>query len=301
MEKWVRNFFLFLSQNRFLRKMAKRYGLRLGASRFVAGGTIAEATEVIRELNKQGLSVTIDYLGEFVEDEGEANERAKEAIAAIEAIRRENLDAQLSVKLTSLGLDLSESIVRDNMHRILRAAQENNVFVNIDMEDYSRCQKTLDLFQLLSKEYDQVGTVIQAYLYRAEQDVRSLNAPLRLVKGAYKESAEVAYPLKSDVDENLKNLIEIHLQSGNFTAVASHDEEIIAHTIQFVKEQGIPTHQFEFQMLFGIRSDRQLELVKEGYPMRVYVPYGSDWYGYFMRRLAERPANVLFVLKGLRG
>lgn len=282
--------------------MAKKYGLRFGASKFVAGETIEEAVKVIKELNQKGLSVTIDYLGEFVDSEKEANEMADNSIKAIQAIRREGLNSQLSLKLTSMGLDISDQLVLHNMRRIMEAAVENNVFVTIDMEDYSRCEKTLDIFKKLKSEYANIGTVLQAYLYRTEQDLQHLDeySPnLRLVKGAYKESAEVAFPVKADVDENFKKLIATHILNGNFTAVATHDDTIIEYMKQFVSEHQIDRDLFEFQMLYGIRSDRQLELVKEGYNMRVYVPYGTDWYGYFMRRLAERPANVAFVLKGI--
>jgi proline dehydrogenase len=170
------------------------------------------------------------------------------------------------------------------------------------MEDYSRCGKTIEIFKSLKKEYDNVGTVIQAYLYRTIKDIDDLNQfhpNLRLVKGAYKESPRVAFPEKKDVDENFKKIIKMHLVNGNYTAIATHDDAIIEFTKRFVKENNIPNGQFEFQMLYGIRPERQLELVKEGYKMRVYVPYGTDWYGYFMRRLAERPANVAFVLKGM--
>ena len=201
-----------------------------------------------------------------------------------------------------MGLDISESVVMNNMERILQTASERDIFVTIDMEDYERCQKTLDVFKALRKKYDNIGTVIQAYLYRTEQDIRDLNdynPNLRLVKGAYKEAEEVAFPLKKDVDENYKNIIKMHLLNGNYTAIATHDDAIIDYTKQLVKEYDIPNSQFEFQMLFGIRNERQLELAKEGYKMRVYVPYGTDWYGYFMRRLAERPANVAFVVKGI--
>ncbi|PLR82885.1 proline dehydrogenase [Bacillus canaveralius] len=302
MEQALRNFFLFLSKNKTLTKMAKKYGLRFGASRFVAGESIEQAVEVIKDLNQKGLVVTIDYLGEFVDNEREANEMADHSIEAIKAIGREKLDAQLSLKMTSMGLDISDEIVMQNMRRILDAAKENDVFVTIDMEDFSRCQRTIDIFKRLKAEYDHVGTVIQAYLYRTEGDIHDLNeySPnLRLVKGAYKEPAEVAFPDKQDVDENFKKIIGIHLLNGNYTAVATHDEAIIEYTKQLVKEHNLPNNQFEFQMLFGIRPDRQLELVQEGYKMRVYVPFGTDWYGYFMRRLAERPANVAFVLKGV--
>ncbi|CAM4048651.1 proline dehydrogenase [Bacillus manliponensis] len=298
----MRDSFLFLSKNKALTKLAKKYGLRFGAGRFVAGETIDLAVDVIKELNKKDLCVTIDYLGEFVDNEAEANEMADQSIEAIRAIGRENLDSQLSLKMTSMGLDISDELVMNNMRRILDAAKENNVFVTIDMEDYSRCGKTIDIFKKLKEEYDNVGTVIQAYLYRTEKDMDELNAyspNLRLVKGAYKESEEVAFPEKRDVDENFKKIIKMHLLNGNYTAVASHDEAMIEYTKQLAEEYNIPRDQFEFQMLYGIRTERQLELVKEGYKMRVYVPYGNDWYGYFMRRLAERPANVAFVLKGM--
>jgi proline dehydrogenase len=302
MEQVMRDFFLFLSKNRGLTKMAKKYGLRFGASRFVAGETIDMAVEKIRDLNSKNLAVTIDFLGEFVDNEKEANEMADNSILAIEAIGKHHLNSQLSLKMTSMGMDISEEVVMRNMRRILEAAKRNNVFVTIDMEDYSRCQTTIDIFKKLREEYDHVGTVIQAYLYRTENDINdldSLHPNLRLVKGAYKESPEVAFPEKQDVDENYKKIIKKHLLNGNYTAVASHDEAIIEYTKQFVKEHNISNDQFEFQMLYGIRNERQLELVKEGYKMRVYVPYGTDWYGYFMRRLAERPANVAFVLKGM--
>jgi proline dehydrogenase len=302
MEQLMRDFFLFLSKNKALTKLAKKYGLRFGASRFVAGETIAQAVEVIKQLNKKGLAVTVDYLGEFVDNEKEANEMANHCIEAIEAIGREKLNSQLSLKMTSMGLDISDELVMRNMRRILDTAKQHGVFVTIDMEDYSRCQKTLDIFKQLKTEYDNVGTVLQAYLYRTVSDIEDLkdyHPNLRLVKGAYKESPEVAFPDKKDVDENFKKIIKMHLLNGNYTAVATHDDAIIEYTKQLVKEYNIPNSQFEFQMLYGIRPERQEQLAREGYTMRVYVPYGTDWYGYFMRRLAERPANVAFVLKGV--
>lgn len=301
-EKTMRDFFLFLSKNKPATKAAKKYGLRFGAGRFVAGEEIEQAVEVIKKLNKEGLVVTIDYLGEFVDNEEEANFMTDNSIEAIRAIGREGLDAQLSLKMTSMGLDISDEVVMENMRRILDAAREEDVFVTIDMEDYARCGKTIEIFKILKSEYENVGTVIQSYLYRTEKDIEDLNAyspNLRLVKGAYKESPEVAYLDKKDVDGNLKKIIKMHLLNGNYTAVASHDEAIINYTKELVNEYGIPNTQFEFQMLFGIREELQRQLVAEGYKMRVYVPYGNDWYGYFMRRLAERPANVAFVAKGI--
>lgn len=302
MEKLLRKFFLFLSKNKALTKMAKKYGLRFGAARFVAGVTIEEAAEKIKALNDKGLVVTVDHLGEFIDDETEAIKSTEECIHAIKVIAKEELDAELSLKMTSLGLDISDELIMKNMKRIMEAGQEHNVIVTIDMEDFERCQKTLDIYTALKEEFENVGTVIQAYLYRAEEDIKKLSnlkPYLRLVKGAYKESPEVAFPAKEDVDENYKKIIQLNLEQGNYTAIASHDDAIIDFTKEIEKEQNIPRELFEFQMLYGIRNEMQESLVKEGYKMRVYVPYGADWYGYNMRRLAERPANVWFVLKSL--
>ncbi|CDQ19317.1 L-proline dehydrogenase [Halobacillus karajensis] len=304
MERILRNFFLFLSKNRFFTKLAKRYGLRFGAGKFVAGETVPDAVKTIQELNDKGMSVTIDHLGEFIDSESEAREAAENCIKAVEAIAEHKLDSQLSLKLTSMGLDISEGLVMENMRRILDVAQEKDVFVTIDMEDYERCEKTLSIFKSLRNDYEHIGTVLQSYLYRTVGDIEDLNQyhpNLRLVKGAYKESPKVAFPDKKDVDDNLKKIIRIHLLHGNYTAIASHDDEVIEYTKKLVKENNISRDLFEFQMLFGIRVERQKELVKEGYKVRVYVPYGNDWYGYFMRRLAERPANIAFVLKGVWG
>ncbi|WP_226669387.1 proline dehydrogenase family protein [Metabacillus litoralis] len=302
MEKLLRNSFMFLSRNKMLTRLAKKYGLQFGASRFVAGDTIGLAIKVIKELNQKGLVVTLDHLGEFIEDEEEARKMADHCIKTIQSIGKCELQSQLSLKLTSMGLDISDNVVIENMSRILEEAQKHNVFVTIDMEDHSRCEKTLKIFKQLKKEYDHIGTVVQAYLYRTVYDIDELNeykANLRLVKGAYKESPKVAFPEKAAVDENFKHIIKMHLLNGHFTAVATHDDKIIDYTKNLVKEYNIPKQQYEFQMLYGIRTEKQLELVKEGYQVRVYVPYGDDWYGYFMRRMAERPANVAFVAKGI--
>ena len=302
MEKVMRKFFLFLSDNKLFTKAARKYGLKFGAGRFVAGETVEEAAEAIRELNEKGLVVTLDYLGEFVSEESVARERADQCVEAIRVIGENNLNSQLSLKLTSLGLDISDELVRENLTKILEAGKEYNVFVTIDMEDFERLEKTLTLFEEFKQKYDGLGTVLQAYLYRVNDDVDRLskyNPNLRLVKGAYKESPEVAFPEKKDTDENYKKIIAQHLQLGNYTAIATHDDAIIDYTIKFTEEHNIPRDQFEFQMLYGIRNERQKELAEQGYKMRVYVPYGTDWYGYFMRRLAERPANVGFVVKGM--
>ncbi|MGO4888888.1 proline dehydrogenase family protein [Anaerobacillus sp. MEB173] len=300
MEKVMRHFFLYLAKNAYFKKAAKKYGLRLGAKRFVAGQSLEEAVAVIRKLNEQGIAVTVDHLGEFVRNEVETKKAVCHCLAAIRGMVNEELDAQISLKLTSLGLDISRELTLKNMRHILDKAKANNVFVTIDMEDYSRCQATLDIFKKLKKEYDNLGTVLQAYLYRTEKDIQELSqlqSHLRLCKGAYRESPAVAFPQKANVDESFKRMIKAHLLSGSYTAIATHDEKIISYTKQLISKYQIPKEQFEFQMLYGICHDLQLQLVNEGYRTRVYVPYGSDWFGYFMRRLAERPANVWFVLK----
>jgi proline dehydrogenase len=303
MEQLMRDFFLFLSKNKTLNAAAKKWGLRFGASRFVAGETVEEAIRNVRELNKKGLVCTLDHLGEFVFSVEEANESADYCIKTLEAIASSGVDCNLSLKMTQLGLDISRDLCMSNMRRILDVAKKNgNIFVRIDMEDYAHNEITLDILNELLEDYDNVGTVIQAYLYKSADDIEKLKdkrVNLRLVKGAYKESPEVAFPNKADVDENFKKIIKQHLLNGNYAAVATHDDNIINYVKRLEKEYNIPRTQFEFQMLYGIRPETQVELAREGYKMRVYVPYGNDWFGYNMRRLAERPANVAFVLKGI--
>ena len=283
-----------------MNKVAKKWGLRLGASQVVAGSTIEAAIATVRELNKKGLVCTLDHLGEFVSSREEALEATEYNMRTLEAIAESGVDSNLSVKLTQLGLDIDDTFCLGNVLRVVEAAKRTNNFVRIDMEDYSHCQKTLEILRELSKFYDNVGTVIQAYLFRSQQDMIDLRGkPLRLVKGAYKELPEVAFQDKKEVDENYFNLIKLHLLNGSYTAIATHDHEIISKVIAFVKEHEISSNQFEFQMLYGFRTDMQLQLVQEGYKMRVYVPFGDDWFGYYMRRLAERPQNVAFAFRGL--
>jgi proline dehydrogenase len=302
METILRNTFQFLGKNRTVQRMARRYGLKFGASRFVAGETIEQAIRTVRNLNEDGMMVTLDHLGEFVGTEEEAVESASMCVRTLEAIASSGVVSNLSLKMTSLGLDISKELCMRNMRNILDTARRHGNFVRIDMEDYAHCQMTLDIFHQLRAEYDNVGIVIQAYLYRSEQDIHDLNGlkpNLRLVKGAYKESPKVAFPEKQKVDDNFKKIIKQHLTYGNYTAIASHDAAIIADIKSFIQERGISRDTFEFQMLYGISEDLQRQLVNEGYRVRIYVPYGVDWFGYFMRRLAERPANVWFVLKNL--
>ncbi len=302
MELMMRNMFQFIGQNQSANKLAKKYGLRFGAGRFVAGETIGTAIEAVQKLNAEGKVVTLDHLGEFVYTEKEAAESTAMCLQTLDAIAEAGVTSNLSLKMTSLGLDISKELCLKNMRKILDRALLHNNFVRIDMEDYAHAQISLDIYRELRLDYENVGIVIQAYLYRTQQDIADLNeqkANLRLVKGAYKESPEVAFPEKKDVDENFKAIIKQHLLNGNYTAVATHDETMIEYTKEIVREHNIPNSQFEFQMLYGICEELQNKLVKEGFKVRVYVPYGNDWFGYFTRRLAERPANVWFVLKNL--
>lgn len=299
----LRSIFQNLSKNHAATKAAKKYGLRMGAERFVAGETLEDALAEVRKLNESGLKATLDHLGEFVSGREEARAAAGEVVKALEAIDATGLDANVSLKLTQLGLDLSYEMCRDNMRAIVAKAKQLGNFIRIDMEDYAHNEPALTMYQELRAEFgSHVGIVLQAYLYKTESDMdrlHSLAPNYRLVKGAYQEPPEVAYPAKADVDRNFIHIIEKQLQSNHYAAVATHDEQIIEHTKAFALNHSIPASQFEFQMLYGIRPQLQRKLAGEGYTVRVYVPYGTDWYGYFMRRLAERPENLSFVLKSM--
>ncbi|MED1747633.1 MULTISPECIES: proline dehydrogenase family protein [Bacillus] len=302
MESVTRNFFLFLSKSSLLNHIARNWGSAVASKKIIGGKNFESAIPVIKRFNNQGMAVTVDHLGEFVTKAEIANERTNECIQTIQQIAEAKLNSHVSLKMTSLGLDIDDDLVYRNMKSILDTAEKHRIMVTIDMEDEQRCQKTLDIFKEMKSQYEYVSTVLQAYLYRTEKDLDDLNELqpfLRLVKGAYKESAEVAYPIKKDVDQNYKKLIEKQLLTGNYTAIATHDDQMIEFTKNIVKKHNIQTSQFEFQMLYGMRSETQLALVKEGYQMRVYTPYGREWYGYYMRRLAERPANIAFALKGM--
>ncbi|WP_428911195.1 proline dehydrogenase family protein [Niallia sp. Krafla_26] len=298
-EKISRNFFLHVSKNILLNKAAKRWGLRLGASQVVAGDCIEQMVSKVKELNKDGFVCTLDNLGEFVMSKEEAVAATEQIIQTLEAISKNKLNSQLSVKLTQLGIDIDRKFCVQNMYRILNTAKKYQIFVTIDMEDYSHCELTLDVLAELRKTYNNVGTVIQAYLFRSVQDVKNLKGiPLRLVKGAYKESNNVAYQDKRLIDENLLELIKIHLLSKSYTAIATHDHQLIDRVKKIVEENEISPDQFEFQMLYGFRNELQQQLLSEGYRVRVYVPFGTDWFAYYMRRLAERPQNITFALRG---
>nr|WP_263326512.1 proline dehydrogenase family protein [Neobacillus sp. Marseille-Q6967] len=294
----LKDLFMGLSQNQFLNNAAKKYGLKLGAQSVVAGTNIEEVMKSIKELNAQGISCTVDNLGEFVFKEEEATEAKDQIIKVIEAIHQNNVDAHISLKPTQLGLDIEYSFCLNNLREIVDKANQYGIFVNIDMEDTGHLQATFDVLDDLSLEYDNVGTVIQAYLLRADEYLEKYkNYRLRIVKGAYKEPDEYAYQDKKEIDRNFVKLIEWHLLNGKFTSIATHDHNIINHVKAFVKKNNIPNDKYEFQMLYGFRKEMQLELAKEGYNFCTYVPFGNDWYGYFMRRLAERPQNLNLVAK----
>jgi len=294
-----RNFFLRISQSKPMNKAARKWGLQFGASQMVAGETIETAIKAVKNLNNKGLACTLDHLGEFVSSKEEASAATDYCVRTLHAIADANVECHLSVKMTQLGLDIDQQFCLDNMRKIVSTAKQYNNFVRIDMEDSARTQITLDILKELRKEFENVGTVIQAYLHRSEQDVKNLaGISLRLVKGAYKEPAEVAMQEKEEVDKNYMKIIKEHLRSGSYTAIASHDHNLFEKVKEFVKKENIPNSQFEFQLLYGFRNELQQSLVKEGYKVRVYVPFGDDWFGYFMRRLAERPQNISFALKG---
>lgn len=298
MANLTRDFFIALSNNEFLNENAKRWGFRLGAEKFVAGTNLAEAGQKVKELNEHGIATTLDNLGEFVNDRGEATEAKNQVLQVVEYIHQENLDSHISVKLTQLGLDIDKDFCIENMKEILAKANEYDIFVNLDMEKYMHYQPTLDILQELRKEYKNVGTVLQTYLYRTQDDLEDLkDVRLRIVKGAYKESEEVAYQSKEDIDANFLEVVKKRLLGDAFTSIATHDHNIINEVKKFVEENDIDKDKFEFQMLYGFRTEMQYGLAEEGYHFCTYIPFGDDWFGYFMRRLAERPQNLNLVLK----
>ena len=305
----LRAFFLYLSRNRALQNGFLSFPLsRRLSRRFVAGETLEEALGVTRNLNTRGMKVTLNHLGENVTNPEEAHRAAAEIVRILEAVHREGVDASVSVKLTHLGLDLGREIAAENLRWIVETAQNFGNFVRIDMESSAYTQVTLDLFYEMHAQYrGHVGIVIQAYLRRSEADIRQLietGANVRLCKGAYKEPAEIAFPKKRQVNENFFRLARLMLseealRKGAYPAFATHDERLIERILGLIRERNIPPDRYEFQMLYGIRRDLQEKLAKAGHRVRIYVPYGTHWYPYFMRRLAERPANVLFLVKNL--
>ncbi|HCI79312.1 MAG TPA: proline dehydrogenase [Ktedonobacter sp.] len=291
---------LYLAQNQNLRDFVVHNKATRGVSRrFVAGEVLNDAVHASDVLNKRGIQVALDLLGENVSDAQEAQAATQNYVAALDCIQQSGIDANISVKLTALGLDISQELCEENLCAILEHAKSLGIFVCIDMEGSDYTERTVDIALRMHRQFEQVGTVIQSYLYRSKKDVEQLieqGVRVRLVKGAYKEPASVAYQQKKDVDHNYIQLMMMLLARGNFPAIASHDEDILQAAHNFVRDHGISKSSFEFQMLYGIRRDLQEKLVQQGYNMRVYVPYGSQWYPYLMRRMAERPANLMFVM-----
>jgi len=284
-----------------MQRFVRRYGMRLGAARFVAGTTLDEAVPVLRRLNEQGLLANTTLLGEHVRDR-ETTERVVEAYEQIlKRIAAENLRVNVALKLSQLGVHLDEELSFGNAERLVRTAQKHGNFIRIDMEESQLVDATLRTYRRLRESgHDNVGAVLQSYLYRSEDDLRSLlplKPNLRIVKGAYFERPEIAYERKEDVDAAYVRLLELSLRESAFTAIATHDERLIEHALVLTEREGIPRERFQFQMLYGVRPQLQRALVARGYSVLVATPYGPDWYPYLMRRLAERPANLLFFIR----
>ncbi|MGE5358462.1 MAG: proline dehydrogenase family protein [Bacteroidales bacterium] len=303
-----KGFFHVLAGSRLLKKAASRYGMaRPGsfARRFVAGETIDEALAACRALQGQGAGITLDLLGESVTSLAEADLATRAYVSMMERMAASEVDRNISLKLTQLGLDIDRAICVDNVRRILETAKPLDFFVRIDMENVPYVQRTMDVFDVIwQQDYRNAGLVLQSALYRSEADLEhliALGARVRLVKGAYKEAKSVAYQRKADVDAAYLRMMRTLLLGGNYPAIATHDEAMIGQAKRIAAENRIGRERFEFQMLYGIRRDLQAALLAEGYRLRVYVPYGREWFPYFMRRLGERPANVLFVARSVMG
>jgi proline dehydrogenase len=301
-------FFHLLARSRTLKALASRYGMRRPQSfarRFIAGETVEEAIDAARALEARGLSHTLDLLGESVTNLDEAASATKGYLAVIDAIARSGIGRGLSLKLTQLGLDVDKATAVDNLRRILERAEPAEFFVRIDMENSAYTDVTLEIFDTLWQQgHRSIGVVLQSALYRSEQDLARLNAlgaSVRLVKGAYKEPKSVAYQKKADVDAAYARMLKALLTSGHRPAIATHDKKLNDLACSYAQQQQIASDRFEFQMLYGIRRDLQASLSRRGYAMRVYIPFGREWFPYFMRRLGERPANVAFVIRGILG
>lgn len=301
----LRQAFLYLSNQqkifRFVRN--NRFAKRL-AQRFVAGETLEEAIRAVEPLNKRGITASLDLLGESVHTEREAQAATREILTMLDRINESRAQANVSLKLTQMGLDLSEELCVGLMHDVVTRARDLGTFIRIDMEDSAYTERTLRLFEdRLHPSYgDHVGIVLQSYLYRTLADVEraiAIRARVRLCKGAYKEPATVAYPEKADVDANYVRCMHKLLTEGNYPALATHDDRIIKEATRYVRANGIAADRFEFQMLYGVRRDLQASLAASGCSMRIYVPFGRQWFQYFMRRLGERPANVGFVVRAV--
>lgn len=304
----LRNLLLRLSRSTTLQDFIMGFSVsRRMSRRFVAGETLKEAIEAIRSLNQRGILATIDHLGEDVTSEEEARQAVEEYLRALDGLAESGVDSGVSLKLTQMGLDLGQSFCQGNVAQIVERAKRHGIFVRIDIEDSPHTERTIQVYRALRQRYDNVGMAIQSYLYRSEDDVRQMTPQglnIRLCKGAYDEPPDIAFPDKRDVDANLMKLMEMLLteearKAGCYPALATHDEKIIDWCKEHVQKEGIGKEEFEFQMLYGIRPQLQQGLADQGYKVRAYVPYGNSWYPYFMRRLAERPANLLFLLGNL--
>ena len=301
----TRSALIYLSRHEGLKDFAARFQLfKKLTTRFVAGETIDEAVAFIRELNADGCSASFDHLNESVANAAEADQEVAEYLQVLSSIDETGINSNASIKLTQFGLELDPELAYKNARAVVADGARRGTFVRVDMEASSVTQVTIDIFKRLRAEFElnDVGIVLQSYLrrtYADAQELVKLPARIRICKGAYNEPPEVAFPDKKDVDENYVRVMQLLLSSGTYHGIATHDPKMIEATIEFSKKEGIPKEAFEFQMLYGVRRDLQRQLAQDGYNMRVYVPYGKHWYPYFMRRLAERPANIWFVLKNL--
>lgn len=299
----MRSFLLFLARQEAFKNFMLQFTIfRATAWRFVAGESLQDAIRAVRECNRVGMRASLDLLGENVLSPQDSRKAAREVLEMLDTTHAEGVDCNVSVKLTQLGLDLEDEFCYQNLREIVGHAKQLGNFIRVDMEDSQYTQRTLDLVRRVRQELENVGAVIQSYLYRSEKDVRELLAArvrIRLCKGAYLEPDSVAFKAKRDTDANFVKLMKLLLDSGLYHGIATHDEAMIRATKQYALERRIPKERFEFQMLYGIRRDLQRRLVQDGYNMRIYIPYGRQWYPYFMRRLAERPANLFFIMRNL--
>jgi len=302
-----KTFFHLVARSRTLKRLASRYGMRKPTSfarRFIAGETIEEAIEAARAVHGRGMLITLDLLGESVTNLDEAEAAARGYVTVVDAIVASGIERNISLKLTQLGLDVDKASAIDNLRKILGRAEPQGFFVRIDMESSAYTDVTLEIFETLWRHgYRQIGVVLQSALYRTEEQdfprMNALGARIRLVKGAYKEPKAVAHQKKADVDAAYARIMKKLITDGHYAAIATHDPQMIEIARQWAGEHGVAADRFEFQMLYGVRRDLQAMLVKAGYRVRVYIPFGREWFPYFMRRLGERPANVGFVLRAL--
>jgi len=301
----TRSALIYLSRHEGLKDFAARFSLfKKLTTRFVAGETIDEAVAAIRELNAEGCSASFDHLNESVANAAEAEGEVQEYLRILDQIDQTGIRSNVSIKLTQFGLELDPELAYKNARRVVAEASRRGHFVRVDMESSAVTQVTIDIFKRLRSEFglNDVGIVLQSYLRRTFDDAQELvklPARIRICKGAYNEPPEVAFPDKQDTDQNYVRVMQLLLSSGVYHGIATHDPKMIDATVAYAQQQGIGKEAFEFQMLYGVRRDLQKQLARDGYNMRVYVPYGKHWYPYFMRRLAERPANIWFVMKNM--